>query len=316
MARTQLGPLAAVAIVALRLAIGLHFMMEGLDKIRAPKPFSSAGFLTNAKGPFAPLYKASLTDPDGYQRLNADATLGYWTTYRDRVARHYRFDEGQVSQTEKLLARADERLREFFDENRETLDEYYKQLERRDANATKPERAGMEGLQTQDAKIAGDWMKLKGQLLSKMDALWKNVETDFNNVATPEQRAAAGGPLAIGKFTRSGPFSADFADWFIPWFDLTVGVCLIVGLFTRSAAVLAGLFLATVCAAQWPGYPGAAPIYYQTVEMLALFALAAVGAGKMASIDALLCDCWRTCRASKSAAGSPARPNQTTGAKR
>lgn len=316
MSRTQLGPLAAVAIVALRLMIGLHFMMEGLDKIRAPKPFSSAGFLQNAKGPFASLYKGTLTDPDGYRRLNAEATLGYWTTYRDRVAHHYGFDEQQVSQTEKLLARADERLQEFFDENGETLDEYYKQLERRDANANKPERAGMETLQTHDARITGDWMKLKGELLSKMDALWKNVETDFNNVATPEQRAAAGGPLPIGKFTRSGPFAADFADWFIPWFDLVVGACLIVGLFTRTAAVMAGLFLASVCAAQWPGYPGAAPIYYQSVEMLALVALAAVGAGKMASIDALLGDCWKTCCSSKSAGGNSARPMQITGAKR
>ena len=51
MSRTQLGPLAAVVIVVLRLAIGLHFMSEGLDKVRGTKPFSSAGFLGNAKGP-------------------------------------------------------------------------------------------------------------------------------------------------------------------------------------------------------------------------------------------------------------------------
>ncbi|MCE9527370.1 MAG: hypothetical protein K8R36_15090, partial [Planctomycetales bacterium] len=61
---------------------------------------------------------------------------------------------------------------------------------------------------------------------------------------------------------------------------------------------------------------GAAPIYYQSVEMLALFALAAVGAGKMASIDALLCDCWKTCCSSKSAGGNSTRPMQITGAKR
>jgi uncharacterized membrane protein YphA (DoxX/SURF4 family) len=82
-------------------------------------------------------------------------------------------------------------------------------------------------------------------------------------------------------------------DWIIPYFDLTIGICLIVGLLTRTAAVLGGLFLLSVCAAQWPGYPGAAPIYYQAVEMLALFALAANGAGKWASVDALF-GCCRT----------------------
>ena len=287
MSRTQLGPLAAVVIVVLRLAIGLHFMSEGLDKVRGTKPFSSAGFLGNAKGPLAPLFKGLVADPDGYYKLDAEATLAHWTNYRDRVARHYGFDEDQLKQTENLLGKAEGRLNDFFAENEETLDEYYKQLERRDANAAKPERAGMQTLQTHDARIADDWMKLKGQLLSQVDALWKNVETDFNNVATSEQRQAAGGPLPIGKLSVHGP-SSECVDVIIPWFDLIVGVCLILGLFTRTAAVLAGLFLASVCASQWPGYPGAAPIYYQSVEMLALFALAAVGAGKVASIDALM----------------------------
>ena len=288
MSRTQLGPLAAVVIVVLRLAIGLHFMSEGLDKVRGTRPFSSAGFLGNAKGPLAPLFKGLVADPDGYYKLDAEATLAHWTNYRDRVARHYGFDEDQLKQTENLLGKAEGRLNDFFAENEETLDEYYKQLKRRDANAAKPERAGMQTLQTHDARIAGDWMKLKGQLLSQVDALWKNVETDFNNVATSEQRQAAGGPLPIGKLPARGVFTTDFVDRVIPWFDFLVGVCLILGLFTRTAAVLAGLFLASVCASQWPGYPGAAPIYYQSIEMLALFALAAVGAGKVASIDALM----------------------------
>jgi uncharacterized membrane protein YphA (DoxX/SURF4 family) len=298
MSRTQLGPLAAVVIVALRLAIGLHFLSEGLDKVRGAKPFSSTGFLGNAKGPLAPMFKGMVADPDGYHKLNAEATLAYWTNYRDRVARHYRLDEDQVNQSEKLLAKAEGRLNDFYVENEETLDEYKKQIERRDANVARPEREGMQTLQTHDGRIAGERMKLKGQLLSQMDALWKNVETDFNSVATSEQREAAGGPLPIGKLSVHR-LSSDNVDVIIPWFDLIVGVCLILGLFTRTSAMLAGLFLASVCASQWPGYPGAAPIYYQSIEMLALFALAAVGAGKVASIDALLCGCCQSCRPRK-----------------
>ncbi len=295
MSRTQLGPLAAVVVVVLRLAIGLHFLAEGLDKLGGTKPFSSAGFLGNAKGPLAPLFKGMVADPDGYHKLNSEATLANWTNYRDRVARHYRFDETQVTQSEALLAKAEDRLKEFYNENEETLDEYTKQVERRDANSARPEREGMQTLQTHDARITGERMKLKGQLLSQIDALWKNVETDFNNVATSEQRQAAGGPLAIGKLSAPRP-SSDCVDVIIPWFDVLVGLCLILGLFTRTVAVMAGLFLASVCASQWPGYPGAAPIYYQSIEMLALFALAAVGAGKVASIDALLCGCRSCCR--------------------
>ena len=315
MSRTQLGPLAAVVLVVLRLAIGLHFLSEGLDKLSGSRPFSSAGFLGNAKGPLAPLFKGLVKDSDGYRRLDVDATVAHWTTYRDRVARHFGYDEDQVTKTESLLKKNVNHWKEFFQENEDELDQYVKQVDRRDANAAKAERAGMETLQTHDALITGERMKLKGQLLSQVDALWKNVESDFNSVATPDQRAAAGGPLPIGKLPAHG-VSSDCVDIVIPWFDLIVGVCLILGIFTRTAAVLAGLFLASVCASQWPGYPSATPIYYQSVEMLALFALAAVGAGKVASVDALLCGCRRYCCPPKTAAGTPPRTSQATGTTR
>jgi len=294
MSRTQLGPVAAAVLVVLRLAIGLHFLTEGLDKLGGAKPFSSAGFLGNAKGPLSPLYKGLIADPDGYRKLDSEATVAYWTSYQSRIIRHYGLDEAQQEQLDNLLAKTQGRLNDFFAENDETLDEYNKQIERRDANDARPEREGMQTLQTHDAKISGDRMKLKGQLMSQIDALWKNVETDFNSVATSEQRAAAGGPLPIGKLPGKG-LCSDCVDVIVPWFDVIVGTCLIIGLFTRTSAVLAGLFLAFVCASQWPGYPGAAPIHYQSIEMLALFALATLGAGKVASVDALLCGCRKYC---------------------
>src|SRR3954468_2740415 len=221
MSRTQLGPLAAVVIVVLRLAIGLHFTVEGLDKLRGTKPFSSAGFLGNAKGPLSQLYKGLIADPDGRQRLgmeevqdegtgnlhvqtNPEPTIAYWTSYRDRVAFHYRYDETQVGRTEELLARNVERLKAFLDANAEQIEEYYNQLQRRDKNATLPERSGLQTLHTHDSRIAADWMKLRGQLMSKVDALWKGVEADMNNVATSEQRSTAGRPLPIGKLGVHG----------------------------------------------------------------------------------------------------------------
>ena len=69
---------------------------------------------------------------------------------------------------------------------------------------------------------------------------------------------------------------------------LLVPACLILGLFTRPAAILGALFLASVCAAQWPLSQGAAPIYNQLVEMLALLALAAIGAGQYMGLDYFL----------------------------
>ena len=53
-------------------------------------------------------------------------------------------------------------------------------------------------------------------------------------------------------------------------------------------AVAGALFLGSVIAAQWPGSAGAAPVYYQSIEMAALLVLAAVGAGRFAGLDFFL----------------------------
>ena len=74
-------------------------------------------------------------------------------------------------------------------------------------------------------------------------------------------------------------------------------VCLILGLFTRVVAVAAAAFLGSVIATQWPGAYDAAPVYYQSIEMLALLVLAAFGAGRYAGLDYFIscCPCWKCC---------------------
>ena len=93
----------------------------------------------------------------------------------------------------------------------------------------------------------------------------------------------------------SRAFDSNFVDRWIPYFDIIVGACLILGLFTRPAALAGGLFLLSVCLSQWPLAYGATPIFYQGVEMLALFFLAAIGAGQFAGLDFILSGLWRTC---------------------
>ena len=96
------------------------------------------------------------------------------------------------------------------------------------------------------------------------------------------------------KATRRAQFLAEM-DRVVPWFDVAIGVCLILGLLTRPAAILGAMFLASVCASQWPLSPGAMPIYNQAVEMLALLALAAIGAGRFAGLDYFCCGLKAIC---------------------
>jgi len=289
MSRVQLGTLGIAALVALRVGIGLHFFYQGTDKLHHPKPFS-AGFLGNAKGPLAPYFKSLVWDPDGERRLDYDATTSYWSEYGQQVARHYNFDDKQSKEADAVVKNYSGRLRNYLGSRSAEQEEYYAQLERRDKNAKDPARQQLASFQAHDAKITGERMKLKGQLLPGIDAIWKDVERDLNGIATSEQWKAHGS-LPIGKVGRRFGDS-ETVDQIIPYFDLFVGMLLVVGLFVRPAAILAGLFLLSVCASQWPGAIGAAPIEFQANEMLACFVLAAVGAGNLAGLDFFLATWW------------------------
>jgi hypothetical protein len=81
-------------------------------------------------------------------------------------------------------------------------------------------------------------------------------------------------------------------DSIITWLTFLVGVCLILGLFTRVASVAGALFLLSVILTQPPWIPEAADTYYQVVEMLALFVLAAAAAGRYAGLDFIIHAFW------------------------
>jgi uncharacterized membrane protein YphA (DoxX/SURF4 family) len=295
--RYQIGLLAAVAIVALRVGIGLHFYLEGAAKLRDPKPFS-AGFLGNAKGPLAPAYKRMVWDADGLYRLNYDHTYAQWDAFRNRVAAHYQFDQSQAARGSAIFNEYLRRYVYLLDVKKEDLNQYYAELKRRDGNAGDPSRA-LTSFQAHDARIAQERAQLAQPVLAAIDKMWNDLETNLNALATQEQYQRHG-RVYIGKVGRR-PLDSEFVDSVIPYFDMVVGACLILGLFTRPAAIAGGLFLASVCLSQWPLAPGAAPIYAQAIEMLALFFLAAVGAGQYAGLDFILSSLWRISRSPRPA---------------
>ena len=118
---------------------------------------------------------------------------------------------------------------------------------------------------------------------------------ELNAIATEEQKSE--GQLAIGKPARR-LLDTETINVIIPYFDTIVGVLLILGLFTRLAALAGAGFLFSIVLTQWPGAPGALPVYYQAIEMLALLVLAATAAGRFAGLDfvvhSLLARCFNS----------------------
>ena len=84
-------------------------------------------------------------------------------------------------------------------------------------------------------------------------------------------------------------------DMVVIWFNIAVGACLIVGLFTRLAAFSGAIFLITIIGAQpeWPTISPPAPptsghallVNKEFVEMLAMFALATTHVGRWGGLD-------------------------------
>ncbi len=85
--RVQIGMLAVLALIALRLALGCHFLYEGLWKVKRSDfrhdamwksekelgdEFKAAPFLTTAKGPVAGFFYAMVPDIDARQRLHVE----------------------------------------------------------------------------------------------------------------------------------------------------------------------------------------------------------------------------------------------------
>ena len=305
------------AVVALRVGIGIHFYMEGTTKLKDKKPFSGP-FFANAKGPLASVYRGRVWDIDGSWRMNPKATEAHWKDYEQKIGSHFGFDDKQKKEAEKIVKDYTKRINWFLGSKREDILDYERQLDRRDANRAKADRQGLASMTAHDARIEADRNEKKMPVLAVVDKTWKELESDLNAVATDKQYLRHG-RLAIGKVGQSFGDTETMDAW-VPYFDLLIGLMLIIGLFVRVAAVAGALFLAGVCASQWPGY-GGAPIYYQLVEMLALLALAALGAGQFCGLDYVISGLRRMSRKpdaaktpSKNTASQPASLASAKGA--
>lgn len=290
----RLGTFGILALIALRLGIGWHFYMEGASKIRGGD-FSSVGFVNGAKGPLADQFQSLVWDHDGSLRLDQAKINGLFTDAANNAAKHFGFSEEQQKQLSRMVMRyagQDSKkqyvgkLNEVFAESEEDIFKYWQNVERLQEMDQANAWNDVASLRGQKEKIETDRMSSVKSALASIDAIWKQYEGQINSIATPEQFKKSG----FYRFSRpgEGPLSTSTVDRIIPYFDLTIGGLLIVGLFTPLAGWAAALFLLSVVLSQMPGFPGTQPTYFQAVEALACVALATCGAGRFAGLDFIL----------------------------
>lgn len=271
-----------LAIVLLRFGIGYHFYMEGASKVRDGN-FKSEGFLKAAEGPLAGQFHNLIWDYDGKIRLDQKGLKKRFEEAAAGAKEHFKLTDQQSKPLNKLRDDYLEKIDEAFADGSEDISKYFvymKKLDEEDKNVIYDE---VRSLAAQKRKVAKESHASIEDTLATIDSIWNQYERRLNSFSNKEQFQAAG----VYHFNRpgEGPLTSSMVDKIIPIFDMCVGILLMIGLLTPLVSFVAAMFLLSVVLSQMPGYPGAAPTYFQSVEALGLLVLMATDAGRYLGLD-------------------------------
>jgi uncharacterized membrane protein YphA (DoxX/SURF4 family) len=284
-----LGLVGAIMLVLLRISIGWHFYSEGVDKLESGN-WSAAPFFANARGPFADQYRQMVWDHDGRLRLDRDATMFTWAVFRDQAAEQYGFSEDQKRQAQENYAKAVEQYDWVLSANATDLEEFVLGRDRIDQldrdEQEKRMRDGVTSLGGQRETIRRAWKGKAAPALRQINTIWGSYEASLNGLATDEQAAAVPSLRLIPPPTAL--IDTSTIDRIVPYFDIAIGLCLLLGLFTPVAALAAAGFLGSVFLSQLPPAAGPGSTYYQLIECMACLVLAGTAAGRLGGLDYFL----------------------------
>jgi uncharacterized membrane protein YphA (DoxX/SURF4 family) len=277
----------------LRIAIGWHFLYEGLEKIESThkggKPFTAEAYLRNATGPFAAYFRNMVPDVDSLAMLDPDRLKAGWAADVERLASHYRFDKDQRDKAAAQLQQADEFAAIWFSdkETREKRDQYFNDLRQVQAVERNPDALSFE--RERAAAKRKDLDVERKRLVADLQARATSLRAAVTDLATAEQREAAG-PYAA-PWTKLDQINA------MTMYGLVaMGVCLILGLLGPLAALAGAVFLGQIYFSMppWPGLPPnpmAEGHYFivnkNLIEMIACLALVFIPTSFWIGLDSL-----------------------------
>jgi uncharacterized membrane protein YphA (DoxX/SURF4 family) len=220
-----------------------------------PERFTSLGYLQSTAGPFRGLFRALVPDMDGLERLTAERTkYRIHNRYRDILA-HFRHAGQPFSpEQERRLALARDQIEAATlavvgDPAFQSRLADYRAL--RDRVATDARR--LHAAFTRE-RLDADRKKLD-VVAAEMLAY---VNEPLAELAAQTQQIATVAQLGTGPFRRPSE-PADWIDRAIEWTLVAIGLCLMLGVFTRLAGLAAAAQLAVFYFASppWPGLPAA-----------------------------------------------------------
>jgi uncharacterized membrane protein YphA (DoxX/SURF4 family) len=297
------------------------------------KPFSSAGYFREGTGPLAKVIRQEVGDPDdealalltpeSAESPNAPPHARTppllhqeWSVYVRHFCAYYDLNDEQRTKAEEALTKTEDETVRWLTSKKVSAKNFqaksqegqlpvptrlalYKQkLE----EWTEPKHShlvsiGSDAESERLHKIKDDVVRLRVSLLNDLDEYTQELRKELEKIPTAEQKKATANKGQTPQPESPGKDKQKWID-LATMYGLTIlGVCLLVGLFSRTSCVLAAAFLLMtyLCMPPFPWLPTAPNNegYYlfvnkNVIEMLALLALATTASGRWFGLDALI----------------------------
>jgi len=218
--------------------------------------------------------------------IRADKFYKPYAKLKQDVIRKYHLNADQQYQADRIYRRYKDAAIAVLAENQADIAVYFEALKRFEER----EAIGNNGAAHQLERGHDERQKLLkevGVWLSGLKASGEGYQTALAGLLTKQQ--AAKGALPV-------PWKLmDYMNFAVTYGLSAIGLCLLLGLFTRPAALAAGCFMVSIVLTQpaWPTiYPPDPPmvghallINKDFIEMLVLFTLASTAVGRWAGLD-------------------------------
>jgi uncharacterized membrane protein YphA (DoxX/SURF4 family) len=312
---------ARVFLVLLRLAIGWHCLVEGLDKLQNPA-WSSEAYLRESVGPLAPTFrelagdrlldKLGVTDKD---QVPAALAADY-DAYTDAFIAHHDLDSAQTERAREIDQKGKKQALAWLNSGTETVEKIapyppalnvemtmgerfaeYERLQKKVAEAEQFLPTSDKDLQKRYTNAKADAGKWRAGLGKSYNSQFAAFKKSLQDVLTPEQKKDA---IAVPEpivLPRESWGALEWSDQAVKWGLVVIGGGLILGLCARlssaaAALLLTSFFLAMPPLPGWPEGPRLEGHYLFVnktfIEILALGALTFLPTGRWAGLDALI----------------------------
>jgi uncharacterized membrane protein YphA (DoxX/SURF4 family) len=211
-----------------------------------------------------------------------------WREVLEKVKKVPGLADAQKQQAEKAFHDRLETLSAYLSGEDENITEYRHELFRLRNWRYAPEASGVPFVQSRIAtKNTETGAKVKAWR-AQVAALDAGYYDDLNHILTPEQRAQTATVKALHAATTD-PSQArlDKLNIVVTALITGVGACLLLGFFTRVAAIAGALFLLSVICSQPFWISDAVPTINQCIEFAGLLVLAGTAAGRWFGLDYL-----------------------------